>query len=171
VFGKLSKRFCSILLNFIQSYLICLNMQNIFIISCNSDKNNLDNIEDDYIVLNQTLSQKQNLANCFDFDFLTNIQTQLDSINRIKSTDSTIEKILDLVAEQKIVRDQIKLIDSLSKGQRHISLVPILDDIIKNIYLVKVGEDNGMNFLTYFNFLVDANTMTIINASGKLEGQ
>lgn len=101
----------------------------------------------------------------------TKFQTQLDSIDKAKSTELTIEKVLDLVESQKIVKDQIKLIDSLSKSQRHISLVPTLDDTTKNIYLVKVGEDNGMNLVTYYNFLVDANSMTIINSDGKLDGQ
>lgn len=101
----------------------------------------------------------------------TKFQTQLDSIDNATLTDLTIEKVLDLVERQKIVKDQIKLIDSLSKGQRNISLVPTLDDTTKNIYLVKVGEDNGMNLVNYYNFLVDANSMTIINADGKLEGQ
>lgn len=95
-------------------------------------------------------------------------QTQLDSIDNSKVTELTINKVLDLVERQKIVKDQIKLIDSLSNGQRHISFVPTLDDTTKNIYLVKVAEDNGTNFVSYFNFLVDANTMTIINADGKL---
>ena len=101
----------------------------------------------------------------------TKFQTQLDSIDNENLTYLTIDKVIDLVKRQKIVKDQIKLIDSLSKGQRNISLVPTLDDSTKNIYLVKVGEDNGINLVTYYNFLVDANSMTIINADEKLEGQ
>jgi len=101
----------------------------------------------------------------------TTFQIQLDRIDSASLTNSTIDKVLDLVKKQKIVKDQVKLIDSLSKGQKHISLVPTLDDTTKNIYLVKVAEDNGTNLVTYFNFLVDANSMTIINANGKLEGQ
>jgi len=101
----------------------------------------------------------------------TKFQSQLDSIDKSNLTDKTIEKVVDLVAEQEIVKDQIRLIDSLSKGQRQISLVPTLDNSTKNIYLVKVCEDNGMNLVTYYNFLVDANSMTIFNADGKLEGQ
>src|SRR5690606_1745320 len=89
-----------------------------------------------------------------------NFQTQLDSIDNTKTDDLIIEKVVDLIGEQKIVKDQIKLVDSLSKGQRHISLIPTLDDSTKNIYLVKVSEDNGMNYVTYYNFLVDANSMT-----------
>ena len=101
----------------------------------------------------------------------TEFQIQLDSIDNAKSTGIIIQKIVDLVSEQKIVKDQIRLIDSLSKNQRYISLVPTLEDTMKNVYFVKVAEDNGMNLVTYFNFLVDANKMTIINADGKLEGQ
>jgi hypothetical protein len=101
----------------------------------------------------------------------TKFQTQLDSIDNTKSDDLIIEKVLDLVGEQKIVQDQIELIDSLSNNQSHITLVPTLDDSTKNIFLVKVAEDNGTNLVTYFNFLVDANSMTIINTDGKLEGQ
>ena len=86
-------------------------------------------------------------------------------------TDNTEEKVLSLVEQQKIVKDEIKLIDSLSSGQRHITLLSTLDDTAKNIYLIKVGEDNGTNLVTYFNFLVDANTMTILNPTGKVEGQ
>ena len=80
----------------------------------------------------------------------------------LPQADSVVEKVLDLVADQKKVKDQMQLIDSLSKGTRHISLIPFLDDSEKNIYLVKVCEDNGASFVTYFNFLVDANDMTII---------
>jgi len=111
------------------------------------------------------------LTDKFGENFWTTFKTQIDSTNKANSADLTIKKVLDLVAGQKIVKDQIKLIDSLSKNLRHISLVPTLDDTTKNIYLVKVGEDNGMNLVTYYNFLVDANSMTIINADGKLEGQ
>ncbi len=111
------------------------------------------------------------LTDKFGKDFWTKFNTQLDSIDNANSADLTIDKVLELVAAQKIVKDQIKFIDSLSKNQRHISLVPTLDDTTKNIYLVKVGEDNGTNLVTYFNFLVDANSMTIINTDGKLSGQ
>jgi len=85
--------------------------------------------------------------------------------------DNTVEKVLNLIEQQNIVKNQIKLIDSLSFGRRHITLLLTLDDTLKNIYLVKVGEDNGTNLVTYYNFLVDANRMAILNPTGKLEGQ
>ena len=111
------------------------------------------------------------LTDKFGKEFWTNFNTQLDGIEIANSNEQIIDKVLDLVAGQKIVKDQIKLIDSLSKSQRRISFVPTLDDTTKNIYLVKVGEDNGTNLVTYFNFFVDANSMTIINPNGKLDGQ
>ena len=88
-----------------------------------------------------------------------------------QKTTITIDSVTNLVSNLNIVKDKIKLIDSLSKGQRHISLVPTLDNKTKNIYLVKICEDNETNKVTYFNFLVDANSMTIVNADGKLDGQ
>lgn len=111
------------------------------------------------------------LRDKFGDNFWTDFNKQFDSLSEAKYVEIKIQRVLDLVGEQKAVKDQIYLIDSLSKGQRHISLVPFLEDTIKNIYLVKVGEDNGMNLVTYFNYLVDANGMKIINPDGKLEGQ
>lgn len=98
-------------------------------------------------------------------------QKQPGSSDKINTTDIIIEKVVDLVAEQKIVKHRIQLIDSLSKNKRHISLIPILNDTAKNIYLVKVCEGNEINYVTYYNFLVDGNSMTIINSDGKLERQ
>lgn len=82
-----------------------------------------------------------------------------------------IDEVVKLIEEQKIVMKEAQLVDSLSNGRRHISIIPTLNDTSKNIYLVQVGEDNGMNLVVYFNFLVDANKMTIINPTGKLCGQ
>jgi hypothetical protein len=114
---------------------------------------------------------EKHLTDKFGKEFWTKINIQLDSIDNANSNSQTIDNVLNLVAGQKIVKGQIKLIDSLSKSQRHVSLVSTLDDTTKNIYLVKVGEDNGVNLVTHFNFLVDANSMTIINTNGKLDGQ
>lgn len=111
------------------------------------------------------------LESKYDISWWTKFQKQLDNIDNAKSKHSTIEKVLNLVESQKIVKDQIKLIDSLSRSQRHISFITTLDDTMKNIYLVKVSEDNGINLVIYYNFFVDANSMTIIKSDGKLEGQ
>lgn len=87
------------------------------------------------------------------------------------ATDSTLDKITDLVADLKIVKDQMKLIDSISNNQRHISLIPILEDSINHIYVVKVAENNGTNYVTYFNIMVDAKTMKVLNPTGKIDAE
>lgn len=79
------------------------------------------------------------------------------------------EKVIALIEQQPTVKEKTKLVDSLSKGSRHISILPMLQDSAKNVYLVKVGENNGVNFVSYFNFLVDANTMKVLNPNGELE--
>lgn len=109
----------------------------------------------------------------FDGPYLlwNSIGRKWEKANPTYQTDNTEQKVLKVVEQQKVVKDQIKLIDSLSSGQRHITLLPVLDDTSKNIYLVNVGEDNGIALVTYYNFLVNANTMTILNPTGKLEGQ
>lgn len=81
------------------------------------------------------------------------------------------EEIISLVEQQQIVIDKDKELKKLSSEQRGITLVLTLQDTTKNIYLVKAGEYNGTNLVTYYNFFVDANKMTILNPTGKVEGQ
>jgi hypothetical protein len=81
------------------------------------------------------------------------------------------EEIVSVIEQSKLFLDMSKEIDSLSSGTRGLTMTLALSDSAKNIYLVKVSEDNGGNFVTYFNFLVDANKMKILNPTGKLEGQ
>lgn len=89
----------------------------------------------------------------------------------ITTADSTLDKITDLVADLKIVKDQMKLTDSISNNQRHISLIPILEDSINHIYMVKVAENNGTNYVTYINIMVDAKTMKVLNPTGKIDAE
>jgi len=113
----------------------------------------------------------EELENQYGIGWWAKFQNQLDSIDRIKPEDVMFEKVVSLIAEQKKVSDLIKFRDSLSNGERQISLVPSVYDETKNIYLVKVTEVNGIYSITYYNFLVDGNSMKIINPDGKLKGQ
>ena len=65
-----------------------------------------------------------------------NSDNQTDDAKTSISTEETIEGVLELVGKQEIVKEHIKLIDSLSNNQRRISLIPFLKDTTKNIYLV-----------------------------------
>ena len=95
---------------------------------------------------------------------VTNIKEQ--TVGKLVS-DSVITKVVGLIENLLVVKYQIKLVDSLSNGQRHISIIPTLNDSINGIYSVKVAEDNGQNYVSYFNFLVDAKTMKVLNPNGE----
>jgi hypothetical protein len=98
------------------------------------------------------------LENKYNKGWWTHFQAQLDSIDKIKPVDSDI-LVSDLVGS-------IPLVEGLNKNHSDIRLYPILYDKLKNIYLVKVIDKKG---ITYYNFLVDANKMKIINPDGKLD--
>ena len=98
-------------------------------------------------------------------------QGKLNHTDVADISDNNIEPILNLVRTHKLVKNQIQRIDSLSNGQRHISLIPILEDSIRNIYLINVVEKNEKSLVPYYNFRIDANTMSIINIKGKIDGQ
>lgn len=81
------------------------------------------------------------------------------------------DQLIDLVANVEIVQARMHLIDSVSNGTRRTQFMVSEEDTAKNIYLVKVMEDNGSSLVTHFNFLVDASNMRILNPNGRLEGQ
>lgn len=106
--------------------------------------------------------------------FLTSIilpSCKFDVDNKVNSTDIGIDSIISIVENQQIVVDKNKLVDSLSSHTRHLTFQTQRLDSNESTYLIKVCEDNGTNLVTYFNFLVDRKTMTIINPNGKLAGQ
>ena len=88
-------------------------------------------------------------------------EKQMDSIDNVQLKEQIISNVLSLVENQSSVKAIIKQVDSLSKGRRHIVLIPLLYDTSKNIYLVKVAEDNGIDFVNYFNFFVHSDSMKI----------
>jgi hypothetical protein len=94
-----------------------------------------------------------------------------ENILAIKNEDSVSEDVTRLVGDLQLVKDEMNRVDSLSNHERRISLTTRLEDKAKNIYLVKVGENNGTGSVTYFTFLVDANKMQVLNPNGKIEGQ
>jgi len=73
-----------------------------------------------------------------------------------------MEKVTELVANQKEVRELMELTEKLSNGERSISLIPLLEDETEMIYTVKVSEDIGERYLTHMNYWVNAKEMKII---------
>jgi hypothetical protein len=108
-------------------------------------------------------------VNWMDIDF--NKLKFKNKINKVINQNEIEEKVINLISKTKIVNDISKKIDSLSNGERHISISATLDDKKKNIYFVQVGEMNDFKLVTYYNFYVEANKMEILNPNGRIEGQ
>lgn len=83
----------------------------------------------------------------------------------------TEEDAVSLVDQTTFYQEKSKMIDSLSLGERSLSLIVTLQDTVNHIYSVQGVEDNGSTFFIHFNFLVDVAQRKILNPSGKLEGQ
>lgn len=71
-------------------------------------------------------------------------------------------KIIDKVFALPEVQKEIQYVETASKGKRHLGAT-ILQRPSKEFpyYLVKVWEDNGMSYVSHFNFFVNPKTLTI----------
>lgn len=84
-------------------------------------------------------------------------------------SSTTEDSVIALVARLHIIKNEINLIDSLSSGKRHVKFIASLNDTANNIYEVKVCEDNGDAFVTYYHINVDANKMIVLNPTGEMD--
>jgi hypothetical protein len=100
--------------------------------------------------------------------FFTGIRAQTNSDHQKNHVE---EKIISLVRQTYLYRTTSKRVTKLSSGKRSLHIAVNQMDSTRKTYLVKVLEDNGSSLVTYFNFLVDAQKMKIINPSGKVQGQ
>lgn len=80
-----------------------------------------------------------------------------------------LKQVLDIVKSKAIVKEQIKLIDSISEGKRNIFLFGFLLDREKDVYEVKVAEKTNGYFDSYLEFLVDGKSMKITNQRGVIK--
>lgn len=78
--------------------------------------------------------------------------SQKDSIIEIKNED----KIYNLILKIPEVKERGDYIEKKTNGKRHLQLmiVEMPKENQSNYYWIKVGEDNGTNFVTHFNFYV-----------------
>ncbi|PQJ11293.1 hypothetical protein CJD36_005680 [Flavipsychrobacter stenotrophus] len=87
-------------------------------------------------------------------------QKSLDKNNR--KDRIKIDKILDMVLALPEVKAEIKYVEKESKGTRHLAAAMYATPSEnRNYYWVKVWEDNGMNYVSHFNFFVDPQTLSI----------
>jgi hypothetical protein len=116
----------------------------------------------------------QTVINYLDQKYTSNwwseFQIQLDSLVKADSISILEEKVTEIVLMQPLVKERIDLVDSISHGSRHVSFLTTPSSNAKYFYSVKVVEDNGMNLVTHYNFLVDINTWQVINPNGRLPG-
>ena len=73
-------------------------------------------------------------------------------------------KIIDTIFKLEEVKEKAKYIEGETKGERHLNIwfadTANLPD--HKFYWIKVGEDNGTNLVTHFNFHVYPNSMRIM---------
>lgn len=106
----------------------------------------------------------------YNSNWWTAFQIQLDSLVKTDSISMLEEKVTNIVMMEPLVKKCIYIVDSVSHGSRHIAFLPAPSYLAKYFYSVKVIEDNGINLVTHYNFLVDLNTWQVINRNGKLPG-
>jgi hypothetical protein len=114
---------------------------------------------------NQTSKQSDN-SKKIDTIVNSNILATLPT----KQKDSTVnnndieEKIIDTIFKLTEVKERAKYIDQQTKGKRHLKVwvedTPKLPD--QKYFWIKVGEDNGTNLVTHFNFYVYPGSMRIM---------
>ncbi len=97
----------------------------------------------------------------FGDNFWRKFDNDLDSLGKIQDK---LDSIIDVVTNQKVVKNKIYEVENKSNFQRRILFSPTLIDSSKNIYLVKVTENVGQNEKAYFKYLVNANKMKIIGS-------
>jgi hypothetical protein len=74
------------------------------------------------------------------------------------------EKIIDTIFKLKEVKERAKYVEQQTRGERRLKVwvedTPNLRD--HKYYWIKVGEDNGTNLVTHFNFYVYPDSMRIM---------
>jgi len=118
-----------------QIYLILISLISLIAIGFNNTSNKTDEkTNKDTLISNHQISLKDSVV----------------------KDDKDEDKIYNLILAIPEVKERGNYIEKETKGKRHIQLmiVETPKDNKSNYYCVKVGEDNGTNFVTHFNFYV-----------------
>lgn len=100
-----------------------------------------------------------------------NMLKRKDTIVRVnKSKQDTLvafsqleSKMIDTIFQLKEVKDREEYIEQQTKGARHLQIwIAAKPTATNSYYWVKVGEDNGTNFVTHYNFHVYPKAMRIL---------
>lgn len=109
------------------------------------------------------------LTRCNYVDKQSSDITKVDSLESINQTISADElsnlenEIIDTIFQLKEIKDRQKYIEQQTKGERHLQIwVADKPNLTNKYYWIKVGEDNGTNLITHFNFDVYPDSMRIM---------
>jgi hypothetical protein len=83
------------------------------------------------------------------------------------SLAETHDNVKLLVEQTWRYHEKEKFIDSISNGKQQLITVASLMDTANNVWLVKVQQKDNQS-ITYFDFLVNAIEMKILNPTGEL---
>lgn len=117
------------------------------------------------------LSQQPNDLKVID---KTNLDTGRNDVNNSTISTNTVDssisfvkiedKMIDTIFNLKEVQERAKYVDEQTNGKRHLKVwladTPNLPTTY--YYWIKVGEDNGTNLVTHFNFYIYPNSMRIM---------
>ncbi|MGB0930013.1 MAG: hypothetical protein ACPGVB_04515 [Chitinophagales bacterium] len=99
-------------------------------------------------------------------EFLDKINERTEETQPKKSAN-TLTELLDQIWELPKVKQRSEYVRTETKGERKLKLKiqqkPTQED---PYYWVKVGEDNGLNFVSHFLFALDPNTSEIFYYDG-----
>ena len=94
---------------------------------------------------------------------VSNTQKDTNLISTAIHYDKKEIKIIDTIYNLKEVKDWEKYLDKETKGLRHIQTwIADTPTMIHPYYVIQVGEDNGTNLVTHFNFLFYPDTKRIL---------
>jgi hypothetical protein len=86
-----------------------------------------------------------------------------DSIGEKSKEINKQKKITDTIFKLEKVKQRSNYIDQQTKGKRHLQLwIAETPKLNQPYYYIQVGEDNGTNFVTHFNFNIYPDSMRIM---------
>jgi hypothetical protein len=147
---------------FYSCYVIKIHLKNGQLISYRTNGHAFEKFKDqetqgNYFILNQEI----NLVSKY-WKIPEDMFCKDEGQNNIEDT-ALENKITDIIFELPEVKKRADYIENETKGKRHLSIwinqTP--DKNKEKCYWVKVGEDNGTNLVTHFNFIVSPENLEI----------
>ena len=109
-----------------------------------------------------TISCKQANINYSELKTVDTLSSVSQKSNKLKPRNLISNKIYDTIFSLSEVKERDLYIKKMTSGKRHLQIIIDSVGLVENgYYWVKAGEDNGINFVTHFNFFVYPNKYEI----------